>query len=83
MMSFRRILFWAIAMVMLTVLPVELVVPHPMGDVHAVRDTLWIASPFAMLVWCAGFRKLEPSLALNGFIASIFYLVFSCTVTTT
>jgi hypothetical protein len=84
MKTFRQTLFFVIAVLMLTITIIEFAVAHPShAPFDPLRDGIWLASPFAMLAWCASCLKLEPSLAQAGIISVIFYFALALLVTAT
>ena len=73
MMIFRRSIFFAIAATMFVAGLLWVFTVHTFGFYAAFLGDCWVGSPLAMLVWCAGFLNVEPTLARAGIVG---YLVF-------
>ena len=70
-MKTRRILFIVIAATMAITDLTEFIVAHPQNQIPHIRHIFWIGSPFAMLIWCATFIKVDANLARAGIILAV------------
>ena len=83
MKTFRRTVFFILAVLMLGITLIELGSTHPSivrpsHDLFGpLMDGIWICSPFLMLIWCAMFLRSEPSLAEIGIVGVIAYVAAS------
>jgi hypothetical protein len=81
MKTFRRILYFGIASIMaITVATLFIPWLSSLG-IYPGRGLAPFSSPAGMMVWCAGFVKVEPSLTRAGIISVMLFFLICFTAT--